>query len=76
MTNTAEFHLHSSLKQEPSHSHEHSHAAMEHGHSHEHLEHAGLFEERDQPAFGTRNWQERAFTVGIGGYALHDLHWS
>lgn len=41
---------------------------IEHGHSHEHLEHAGKFAERDMPDYTGRDWTERAFTVGIGGY--------
>ncbi|ODN82996.1 urease accessory protein UreG [Cryptococcus amylolentus CBS 6039] len=39
----------------------------EHGHTHEHLEHAGKFAERDMPDYSGRNWEERAFTIGIGG---------
>lgn len=50
------------------HSHSHSHAANEHGHTHEIMEHPGKFGERDLPNFSHRNWNERAFTVGIGGY--------
>lgn len=49
-----------------SHSHSHSHA-QEHGHTHEQMEHAGKFAERDLPNYEGRNWNERAFTVGIGG---------
>lgn len=40
---------------------------LDHGHTHEHLEHAGKFAERDLPDYSSRNWTERAFTVGIGG---------
>ncbi|KAJ9094044.1 hypothetical protein QFC21_006145 [Naganishia friedmannii] len=39
----------------------------EHGHSHEHLEDAGKFSERDMPDYSGRDWEERAFTIGIGG---------
>jgi len=46
------------------HSHEHG---GEHGHTHEHLDHAGKFAERDLPDYSSRNFQERGFTVGIGG---------
>ncbi|PCH40353.1 urease accessory protein UreG [Wolfiporia cocos MD-104 SS10] len=54
------------------HTHEHggashSHDAGEHGHTHEHLEHPGKFAERDMPDYGSRNFEERGFTVGIGG---------
>ncbi|KAF8583363.1 urease accessory protein UreG [Ramaria rubella] len=45
----------------------HSHDHNEHGHTHEHLEHAGKFSERDLPDFSSRNWDERGFTIGIGG---------
>ena len=46
------------------HSHGHSH---EHGHTHEVMDHPGKFGERDLPNYASRNWTERAFTVGIGG---------
>ncbi|KAH7925890.1 urease accessory protein UreG [Leucogyrophana mollusca] len=54
------------------HSHElggaqHSHDAQEHGHTHEHLEHPGKFAERDLPDYSLRNFEERGFTIGIGG---------
>ncbi|WVR08555.1 urease accessory protein UreG [Kwoniella sp. DSM 27419] len=39
----------------------------EHGHTHEHLEHAGKFSERDMPDYTGRDWEERGFTIGIGG---------
>ena len=46
------------------HEHGHSH---EHGHTHEIMEHPGRFGERDLPNYAARHWNERAFTVGIGG---------
>ncbi|KAK8850498.1 urease accessory protein UreG [Kwoniella newhampshirensis] len=54
------------------HGHGHDHAGGiwtpdEHGHTHEHLEHAGKFSERDMPDYSGRDWNERAFTIGIGG---------
>ncbi|KAI5121068.1 hypothetical protein M0805_008582 [Coniferiporia weirii] len=49
------------------HSHDHGLGAGEHGHTHEHLEHAGKFSERDMPDYSARNFEERGFTVGIGG---------
>lgn len=53
------------------HSHEghaHSHdGPNEHGHTHEILDHPGKFAERDMPDYGTRNFEERGFTIGIGG---------
>ena len=39
---------------------------MHGGHHHEHMDHAGHFEERDQP-INDRDFTTRAFTVGIGG---------
>lgn len=58
-----------------SHSHEagggHSHAAGgDHGHSHEILDGPGSFLGREMPLIEGRDWKERAFTVGIGGYVL------
>lgn len=47
----------------PSHSHEHG----EHGHTHEHLDNPGKYSERDMPDYSARNFEERGFTVGIGG---------
>ncbi len=29
----------------------------------------GRFQERDMPEYASRNFEERGFTVGIGGYA-------
>jgi urease accessory protein len=46
--------------------HDHDHDDHhDHGHHHEHWPHAGKFHERDAPR--DRNYQTRAFTVGIGG---------
>uniref|UniRef100_A0A7S3V6B8 CobW/HypB/UreG nucleotide-binding domain-containing protein n=2 Tax=Chaetoceros debilis TaxID=122233 RepID=A0A7S3V6B8_9STRA len=48
--------------------HDHSH-----GHSHEHLDHPGKYEDRptanlhSSRTHGGRDWEERAFTVGLGG---------
>jgi len=54
------------------HSHDggalHSHdRATEHGHTHEQLDHPGKFAERDLPDYTLRNFEERGFTIGIGG---------
>ena len=39
-----------------------------HGHTHEHMDNPGEFDKRDPPLDeAKRNWDERAFTVGIGG---------
>jgi len=45
----------------------HTHGPGEHGHTHEHLDHPGNFSERDLPEYTSRNFEERGFTVGIGG---------
>lgn len=50
----------------PEHSHDHD-LAGDHGHTHEHLDNAGKYGDRDLPVYEGRNWDERAFTVGIGG---------
>jgi urease accessory protein len=52
------------------HSHDHRHGHDHHGHDHhghhhEHLESPGRFDQRAVPL--QRNFQQRAFTVGIGG---------
>ncbi|KAF8909013.1 CobW/HypB/UreG, nucleotide-binding domain-containing protein [Gymnopilus junonius] len=45
----------------------HAHGPGDHGHTHENLEHAGKYSERDLPDYSSRNFEERGFTVGIGG---------
>ncbi|KAL1677836.1 P-loop containing nucleoside triphosphate hydrolase protein [Schizophyllum commune] len=65
--------LSSSGSPPPAHTHDHSAGAHthdhggEHGHTHEHLESAGKYSERDMPDYSLRNFEERGFTVGIGG---------
>lgn len=52
-------------------SHSHSHegiSAAEHGHTHEILDGPGSYLGREMPIVEGRNWHDRAFTVGIGGY--------
>ncbi|GAA5986977.1 hypothetical protein JCM5350_000929 [Sporobolomyces pararoseus] len=49
------------------HDHSHDHGTQEHGHTHEFMEHPGKFAERDLPDYSQRNWNERGFTIGIGG---------
>ena len=46
--------------------HDPSHHDHDHGHSHEQLEHPGNFQERPK-LLVNRDFQQRAFTVGIGG---------
>lgn len=67
MTDAVPFHK-GGAASAPSGGHTHTHDANEHGHTHEVMEHAGKFGERDIPNYTHRNWNERAFTVGIGGY--------
>ena len=50
-----------------SHSHE---ASADHGHTHEILDGPGSYLGREMPIIEGRDWRERAFTVGIGGYVL------
>ncbi|KAH8982781.1 urease accessory protein UreG [Lactarius hatsudake] len=47
--------------------HTHTQGTGEHGHTHDHLDHPGRFQERDMPEYASRNFEERGFTVGIGG---------
>lgn len=47
--------------------HGHSHAGGDHGHTHDVMDHPGKFNDRVLPNYASRNWDERAFTVGIGG---------
>ena len=51
-----------------SHSHFHEFNAPEHGHTHEILNGPGSYTLREMPLVAGRDWSERAFTVGIGGY--------
>ena len=52
------------------HSHSHDHAAADHGHTHEILDGPGSYMGREMPIIEGRDWSERAFTVGIGGYVI------
>lgn len=58
------------------HSHSHAHDAFspaEHGHSHEILDGPGSYLGREMPLTEGRNWADRAFTVGIGGYVSRQV---
>lgn len=58
-----------------SHSHDggsHSHAGGDHGHTHEILDGPGSYLGREMPIVEGRDWKERAFTIGIGGYVHFD----
>lgn len=43
-------------------------SAIDHGHTHEILDGPGSYLGREMPVIEGRDWNERAFTVGIGGY--------
>jgi urease accessory protein len=53
-----------------SHSHDGGFNAQEHGHSHEILDGPGSYLGREMPIVEGRDWSDRAFTIGIGGYVL------
>ena len=57
----------------PSHSHANGSAA-DHGHTHEILDGPGSYLHREMPIIEGRDWKERAFTIGIGGYVSHTSH--
>ncbi|KPI34724.1 putative urease accessory ureG-like protein [Cyphellophora attinorum] len=49
-------------------SHDHSHSTpTDHGHTHEHYTNAGSYLNREQPLLASRDFSQRAFTIGIGG---------
>lgn len=52
-----------------SHSHSHSHdgAPNGHGHSHDIPGGPGSYQDREMPLIEGRDWNDRAFTIGIGG---------
>lgn len=75
MTTPAETvsHTHSHENGGISHSHSHSHDAFGgHGHSHEILDGPGSFLHREKPLSQQdgRDWKDRAFTIGIGGWEI------
>lgn len=57
----------SGSSQETDRGHSHAHGPGEHGHTHDHLDHPGRYSERDMPEYASRNFEERGFTIGIGG---------
>ena len=54
-----------------SHSHAHNDPFGGHGHSHEILDGPGSYLHREQPIIEDRDWKDRAYTIGIGGYSIH-----
>lgn len=73
MSDTCRFEEHVSAQKTHTHAeggHHHSHAghdAHDHGHTHEQMDSPGLYQERPKAIYDNRDWDERAFTVGIGG---------
>lgn len=65
--NTCNFQKKAKIDENSKHTHDHS-IINEHGHTHEQYDNAGKYNSRDKPLFEKRDWNERAFTVGIGGY--------
>jgi hypothetical protein len=73
------FHLHFpkvTSRSQMVHAHEHggvshAHPGGDHGHTHEVLDGPGSYLGREMPIVEGRDWRERAFTIGIGGYGLH-----
>ena len=61
-------HSHDGVHFHASHGHSHDAPAADHGHSHEILDGPGSYMGREMPIIEGRDWSERAFTVGIGGY--------
>lgn len=54
-----------------SHSHSHDDPFNGHGHSHDILDGPGSYVNREMPLIEDRDWKDRAFTIGIGGYVIH-----
>jgi urease accessory protein len=51
--------------------HSHDDPFNGHGHSHDILDGPGSYVNREMPLIEGRDWKDRAFTIGIGGYVLH-----
>ena len=51
--------------------HSHDDPFNGHGHSHEILDGPGSYVNREMPLIEGRDWKDRAFTIGIGGYVPH-----
>lgn len=60
-------HTHDHSGDPHNHSHDYSHEFHDHGHSHEVLDGPGSYLAREPAIIDDRDWNERAFTVGIGG---------
>lgn len=48
--------------------HSHDDPFNGHGHSHDILDGPGSYANREMPLIEGRDWKDRAFTIGIGGY--------
>lgn len=53
------------------HTHAHDDPFNGHGHSHDILDGPGSYLGRELPLTDERDWKDRGFTIGIGGYACH-----
>lgn len=53
--------------------HSHDDPFNGHGHSHEILDGPGSYVNREMPLIEGRDWKDRAFTVGIGGYVFSGM---
>jgi urease accessory protein len=51
--------------------HSHDDPFNGHGHSHDILDGPGSYVNREMPLIEGRDWKDRAFTIGIGGYVLY-----
>jgi len=51
-------------------SHSHDDPFNGHGHSHDILDGPGSYLNREMPLIEGRDWKDRAFTIGIGGYVF------
>lgn len=67
-------HSHSHDGAPHSHSHDGGFNAQEHGHSHEILDGPGSYLGREMPIVEGRDWSDRAFTIGIGGFVHPPTH--
>ena len=53
--------------------HSHDDPFNGHGHSHDILDGPGSYIDREMPLIEGRDWKDRAFTIGIGGYVTFSL---
>ena len=57
--------------------HSHDDPFNGHGHAHDILDGPGSYVNREMPLIEGRDWKDRAFTIGIGGYVYNfSLHYN